>query len=55
VPGSFDLNGAIDYDLKDDVALGPPLNILANASVDLNKFENLHDVRKKSPRYSKLE
>ena len=55
VPGSFDLNGAIDNDLKDEVALGPPMNILVNASIDLNKYENLHDVRKKSPRYSKLD
>lgn len=45
VPGHFDFDNIVDKDLKDDVALGPCLNILANASMDLNKYENLHDIR----------
>jgi len=49
LPGSFDINGTIEKDMKDDVALGPPLNILVNSYVDLNKYENLHELRKKSP------
>ena len=55
VPGHFDFDNIVDKDLKDDVALGPCLNILSNASMDLNKYENLHDVRQKSPRNSKLD
>jgi hypothetical protein len=35
----------IDSELKEEVALGPCLNILSNASMELNKYENLHDVR----------
>lgn len=31
-PGSFGLNCKIDLELKDEVALGPPINILINSS-----------------------
>lgn len=41
--------------MKDEVALGPPLNILANASVDLNKYENLNDIRSKTKRVSRID
>ena len=36
-PGSFGLNCKIDSELKDDVALGPPINILINCEIALNK------------------
>ena len=48
LPGSFDINGAVEKDMKDDVALGPPLNILVNSIVELNKYEDLHNLRKKT-------
>ena len=35
-PGSFDHGQSIDADLRDDVALGPPLNILVHGMEDLN-------------------
>ena len=40
-PSSFDLGEAIDQDLKDEVALGPPLNILLNNKLELDKNSNL--------------
>ena len=30
LPGSFEFNRSIDEDLKDEICLGPPLNILIN-------------------------
>ena len=36
-PGSFDLNCSIDSALKDDAALGPPVNILLHRKTELNK------------------
>jgi len=44
-PSSFDLGESIDQDLKDDVALGPPLNILVNAKIELDKNSNLQEQR----------
>ena len=37
LPGSFDLDGQIDQDLRDDVVLGPPLNILIDSKDELDK------------------
>ena len=36
-PGSFGLNCKIDEELKDEVALGPPINILVNSDTALTK------------------
>ena len=44
-PGSFGFNCSIDSELKDDVALGPPLNILLNQEDDLNKLSHLQQQR----------
>ena len=54
-PGHFDFDNNVDKDFKDDIVLGPCLNILDYASMDLKKYKNLHDVRKKLPRSSKLD
>ena len=36
-PGSFDLNCSMDAALKDEAALGPPLNILLHKKSELNR------------------
>ena len=40
-PGSFGLNCKIDSELKDEVALGPPINLLLNSDIVLNKMSDL--------------
>lgn len=40
-PGSFGLNCKIDSELKDDVALGPPINILLNNEAHLDRMSDL--------------
>lgn len=40
-PCSFDRGSTIDADLKDDVALGPPLNILVHGMEELHQNGNL--------------
>ena len=40
-PGSFGLNCLIDSELKDEVALGPPINILLNSDIVLNRMSDL--------------
>ena len=40
-PGSFGLNCLIDSELKDEVALGPPINLLLNSDIVLNRMSDL--------------
>ena len=40
-PCSFDQGASIDEDMRDDVALGPPLNILVHGLDDLSQNSNL--------------
>ena len=44
-PGSFDLHGSIDSALKENAALGPPLNILLHKGIELNKKSKLQQQR----------
>ena len=48
-PSSFDLGQSIDQDLKEEVAMGPPLNILVNGEEELDKHSSLHCIRTYRP------